>query len=53
MAVARRAQVLAEMLGDGRDMAGRAPGGDQHVVGQTGLASEIDGDDFGCLVVIE
>ena len=36
---------LGQLLGHRRDLAGRSPGGDHHMVGDVGFAGERDGDD--------
>ena len=41
------------MLGQRRDLALRAAGGDDHVIGDAGFAGEVDDDDVLGLVVVE
>ena len=45
--------LVGKLNGHRRDLPGRAPGGDHHVVGDVGLARQRDGDDFLRLVVVE
>ena len=48
-----RLEPLDELIGNGRDMAVRAAGGDDHLIGESALAVEIDRRDVFGLGVIE
>jgi len=53
IAEALRLEPLDELIGNGRDMAVRAAGGDDHLIGESALAVEIDRCDVFGLGVIE
>ena len=58
LALGRRAdahilQAAQQAVGEGGDLTRRAPGGDHHIVGEAGLAVEVDHRDVLGLVVVE
>ncbi len=46
-------KAFSEFDGEGADMPGRGPGGDDHVVGYAGLVIEVDGNNIKGLVCVQ
>ena len=45
--------LVAKLNGHRRDLAGRAPGSDDHIIGDVRFTRERDGDDFDRLIIVK